>query len=441
MRTSILLLLSLPLAGQANPHRDASLEDLVRASDQRLAVYAHNLDTDSKVSLNGVGERHLGSLTRVFVAAAALTEARRRGVGHSHVLPYPKTAYRGGGGVLRDRHGEPFTLGQLIEATIVHDDPAATDLLITWLGARLQAWVNGLGIDGLRPIASRVARDGFVLGQIDPRFGEVPAAAAQRWLHDGDTKAIVPSPFDADPRLRDDHVRRLGNAWASWYARRNNAGTLRGFADALFRLLCSDTLHRADRGLLARLLRSVPTVQNARDLGLHLVVHGLDTRSWRRATSAALIETPKGTVMVITQATGMVSEHDAAHLLSVMGEAALRRLAPGAWRTPEEEIPAALPSTLRQVQLRTPGSTRACTDFDVGGTAQLVVQAAPLQPTVLVVRWTRSGGSHRREARGFAGRKFTEGIFSLPLHRSGNYSVTLAIGGRRVWAGSFQARD
>lgn len=441
MRTLTLLLLTLPLAAQANPHRDASLEDLIRASGGRLAVHARNLDTDATVSLNGVGERHLGSLTRVFVAAAALAEARRSGVGHAHVVPYPKTAYRGGRGLLRDRHGEAFTLGELVEATVVHDDPAAADLLLAWRGARLRKWVDALGVSGLRPIASRLARDGFVLGQIDPRFGAVPVAAAQRWLHDGDAKAIVPSPFDKDPRRRGDHVRRLGNAWAAWYARRNNAGTLRGFADALFELLRGDTLHRDDRSLLAHLLRAVPTVAGARDLGLHLIVHGLDARSWRRAASAALIETPKGTVIVVTHASGMASEHDASHMLAVMGEAALRRLAAGAWRTPDEAVPTALPSTLRKVQLRAPGSTRVCTDFDVGGMAQLVVQAAPRQPTVLVVRWTRSDGSHRRESRGFVEREFTESVFSLPLRRSGTYSVELAIGGRRVWTGSFQARD
>ncbi len=123
-----------------------------------------------------------------------------------------------------------------------------------WLGRRLRPWVDAFGLSGLRPIASRVARDGFVLGQIDSRFGVVPVAAAQRWLHDGDSKAIVPSPFDTDPRRRSDHVQRLGSAWAAWYARRNNAGTPRGFADALFMVLRGKALHLEDRTFLSRLL-------------------------------------------------------------------------------------------------------------------------------------------------------------------------------------------
>ena len=441
MRTSVLLLLAASLAAQINPHRDVSLEDLVRASGGRLAVYAQNLETKATISLNGVGERHLGTLTRVFVAAAALAEARRTGVGYGHVVPYPKAAYRGGRGLLRERHDEAFTVGDLVEATIVHDDPAATDLLVSWLGKRLQPWIDGLHLSGLRPIASRGARDAYVLGQIDHRFGTVPVAAAQRWLHDGDSKAVVPSPFDTDPRRRSDHVRRLGDAWEAWYARRRNAGTPQGFADALVAILRGDTLHREDQNFLARLVRAVPTVANARDLELHLVVHGFDARSWRRAASAAMVETQKGTVVIVTQTAGMASEQDAAHLLAVMGTAALRRLAAGAWRNLDQEVPTALPTTLRKVELRAPGSDQVCTDFKVSGTAQLVVEAAPRQPTVLVVRWTRSDGSHRRESREFVGHEFTRGVFSLPLHRSGSYSVELAIGGRRAWTGNFQARD
>ncbi len=438
---TMMLCVASPILAQGTVHRDASLEDLVRASSGRLGLYARNLRTGDELSLNGVGERHLGGLTRLFTAAAAVAKAKALETGLKTTLAYPAAAYRGTASVLRERHDELFTIEALVRATILQDDHAAHDLLANWLGSDLAHWVKDLSPDGIRPVATYGRRDRFLLRHLDPRFAQVSDPAAQRWLHGRDSSGVTPRPFTKDPRHRDDHVSKLGAAWRSWYGQRANAGTLKGFAEGMAALLRAPGRGAARDDVIGRWLRGVPTVACAREYDLHLTVHGLDARSWQRAASAALVETPKGAVVIVAHIRGMASERDATHLLAVMGEAALRRLAPAAWRSPRTTLPTTLPASVRSISLCGGDSPRQKTDFAVGETARLLVATSAPKDTTMVVRWTRSDGSHVREARALPPRAFTEQEFQLPLDRAGEYAVQVAVDAREIWSLRFQARD
>lgn len=437
----ILVVVATTVRGQGNPHRDVPIEDLVRASGGRLAVYARNLsDPTRELALNAVGERQVGDLSRVLVAAAVLAHVRATGTSLDVALPYPADGFRGAGGVLADRHEETFTLDRLLAASVRDADPAATDLLIGWLGAALPSFVTGLNIDGLRPVSSHGERDRFVLERVDPRFDQVPMAAAQRWLRDGDAGGIVPQPFPSDPRRRDDHVRVIGEAWQSWYRERRDAAPLRAVADAWTAILRGRGLHSDDRVTLVGLLRGVPRVACARDLGLHLGVAGCDSSSWRRRSSAALVETRKGTVVVITHARGFGSDAEAAHLQSRLGEAAVRRLAPGGWRPDPDPLPKTLPRSIRSATLLDASGGQR-TDFDVGDEARLALRTAATAETTVVVRWMKSDGTCLREARALSAGTFATEVFSLPLTRAGRYRVELSLGRRLIHRTAFQVRQ
>jgi len=410
-----------------------------------LALYARNLTSpERELSLNAIGERQIGTITRVLVAAAVLAKARDNELSLATTVPYPKDAYRGNRGTLKARHTTRFSLDELLRASIRSDDPAATDLLIGWLGGQLPAWVDRLGVPGMRPVSSHGQRDRFVLRTIDPRFENVSMHAAQRWLRDGDAAGITPTPFPEDPRRLDDHVLAIGSAWGAWYRQRHDTVPLRGLADAFTGVLQGtgvqrDSVATADHKPLKSLLRGIPTVACARDLGLHLAVTGCDSASWRMRTSVALVETTKGTIIIAAHAQGFASSEEAGHLIARLGESAVRRLAPGAWRPNDDPLPRDLPRALRSITLKdAEGGQR--TDFDVGDVAHLVVETAAVSESILTVRWLKADGTCAREARPLKPGGFATETFEVRLAHPGHHRLELALGNRPVYALTFQVR-
>ncbi|MAG57754.1 MAG: hypothetical protein CMJ83_15815 [Planctomycetes bacterium] len=428
------------IVAQVGPLRDAAIEDLVRASSGRLSLYARNVTTGKQLSLNGIGSQYLGSLTRVVVAGAALAAIRTDGTAEA-TLAYPPEAYRGARGPLGAVHDRRYGIRELVAAAVRDDDPAAVDLLIQWLGPRLAAWRVRRGLRAWGRIASEAQRDAFLLGRLDAKFSEIPAHLGARWLHDRESAAIVPAWFPTDPRRDADHVGRLGAAWDAWYADGARRGSPKGFADLLENLQKGATGSTDDVVHLLHLMRGVRRVACAQELPLHVTVTGLDAGSHRRRTSAAIVETSKGTIVVVTHAKGYARDRDADHFLAILGHAAVRRLAPGALRP--VPVVKKRPRALRQlVVLEATGQapTGPRDRFTVGETARVKVDVAPTSDAVIVARWALPDGSHRREAAPARGGAFTSLAFDQPLMAAGPHDVAIALGAQVLERQQLQVR-
>lgn len=389
--------------------RDIPLEDAVLASSGRIAVFAAASGGDRELSLNGAGLRHLGPVT---APVAAWLHA-----------------------VAPDReHAAAAVAAALAGGCTTPEAAAKVPPSGAW------PWPEGLaslGTPGIR------AKD--VLRSFDHRLGDAPEALALDYLQTLDARILVPAFLSEDPLRSEGFAPRLKSAYESM--RSGSRDRLSPAALGRWMLRIRQEAEEGDRaaGLLLDALRTPPRLEAASGLPARLQVAGFESSEGDQSTSLLLVQDGDRAAVLVLDVTGYESASQRDRFLRHLGEAAARRMLPGAaGEGPAAPAPRALRST--SLGLRTPGGaiegfspeSIETTRFAEGDEMEFRAVVAPEdRDAILTVRWLLPGQPPSADRRRAPRRTRSEISSTRICAATGGGEIEVALDGATVFRRRF----
>lgn len=228
----------------------------------RFGVYVKHLGDDRTVNYRADRDWYLASTVKVPLAVALMQLAEGGELSLDQELILADSDFvDGSGDLLWHDPGHRFSVDDLIGRSIRDSDSTATDMLVRLLGEeRLNAQIRETMVEGLGPVTTilQVRYDAY--GEIHPDVAElsnldfIDIRAAED--HEGRYRLLI-EKLDIDPEMA--QVGSASEAFASYYQRGINSGTLETFGLLLERLAGGELLDREHTQRLLEHMEGVTT--------------------------------------------------------------------------------------------------------------------------------------------------------------------------------------
>lgn len=230
------------------------LDQTIRGFQGTAAIFAVNLQTESRVAVNADAPMPMGHAGRLLpVVAYAI------GVATGELDPATEVVYTGeflrsGGGALGEEHvGDVFELESIVRNVLLKTDPSAEALLVEALGgsAKVNAVISELGINGFGRYMRPCEHHRAFTTRLDPRFEDASCPALSRWVSDDDPAALVPDVLPDVPMFTD---AQLAAAWQELTDARLHTASARAWGTLLASVQVGTAGDAVASGILRELL-------------------------------------------------------------------------------------------------------------------------------------------------------------------------------------------
>lgn len=252
------------------------LAEAVAAIDREhpgnLGLYAEHLASGDRVGYESARRWYLASTVKLPLAIAVLQAAREGRLSLDDEMVLQQSHYVDGEGeLLWAEPGARYTVESLIGHSIENSDSTATDWLMNHLG--VEAFNERIRADmvaeGLGPFTTilQVRYDAY--GELHPDAEKLSNMDFVRFRSAGESDVRV-SEFKRKLGLRDQELGTptLEKAFARYYQRELNSGTLEAFAELLKKLVQGELLDAADTARVLRHARNISTGDERIRVGL-----------------------------------------------------------------------------------------------------------------------------------------------------------------------------
>lgn len=199
---------SLPVTDSSLPRLEREIARLAKGAGGVVGVSAVHLETNRRVSLNGVERYPMASTFKVPIAVQLLTRVDRAEIRLDQMVQIQQGDLHPGSGTITDLFNQPglaLSVRNLMELMLLISDNSATDVCLRLAGGpeAVTARMRAAGINGIdvNRSTARLIADWIGITQVPPENEWSPALFSER------SKAVKPEErkaaaikFDADPR-------------------------------------------------------------------------------------------------------------------------------------------------------------------------------------------------------------------------------------------------
>lgn len=241
--------------------------DKIRTLDKNtkgsLGVYMKNLKTGEELDYHADQKWYLASLVKVPLAIAVLKAAENKQFSLKDELELKKSDYvDGSGDMLFVDPGSRHSIGKLVQKSVQDSDSTATDMLMRKLGvdAFNQQIRDDMGVNALGPFTTilQVRYDAFAeLHQDAKKLSNIDYVE----IRSADAYPARVDMFRKKLNLKKEQLKAptLEEAFARYYRKGLNEGTLKAVGLLMERLVTGKLLNREHTNLLLDHMESVTT--------------------------------------------------------------------------------------------------------------------------------------------------------------------------------------
>lgn len=183
--------------------RSCQFNSELEVSGLELGAVVINLESGRGCADNQDRVFPVASVPKLFVLGAYLEEVALGWRDPNTTIVFTEDYVMGGSQdcLSYDDVGSEVTYSFLADIMISCSDNSATWILMDLIGwDMIQAYVDGLGIEGIGPIIPYAEVDRLKLSMLDPDWANVPLSLASQYYRNGNTKGLVPDYFRTRPR-------------------------------------------------------------------------------------------------------------------------------------------------------------------------------------------------------------------------------------------------